>query len=67
MNPIKKILIAIALIVIVETVIYFFFALCYWEVNWLPNSGGFARFIYSGLAFFGCMSAVCFVSSEMED
>lgn len=67
MKSINKILIAIALIVIVEAVIYFFFAFCNWEVNWLPNSGGFARFIYAGLAFFGFMSAVSFVSSEIED
>lgn len=67
MIPIKKILIAIVFIIFVEAVIYFFFAFCNWEVNWIPNVERFTRFVYAFLAFFGCMSAVGFVSSEMED
>lgn len=67
MKSIKKILIAIALIVIVEAVIYFFFAFCNWDISWMPNVGGFTRFIYAFLSFFGFMSTMGFVLCEMED
>lgn len=67
MNHIKKILIAIALIVFVEAIIYFFFAFCNWDLFWMPNVGGFARFVYAFFSFFGCVSAIGFVLNEMED
>lgn len=67
MSRLKTIFTAITLIVIVEAIIYSFFAFCNWDLYWLPNVSGFARFVYAFLSFFGCISAIGFVLNEMED
>lgn len=66
MKRLRKISAAIAMLVIVNALIYGFFAFLNWELFWMPNVGGLARFIYFFLAVPTSISIVGVVIEEME-
>lgn len=67
MKYIIKTLLAISLIVLVEAVIYLFFAFCNWDIFWMPEVGGFVRFIYAFMFLLGLAFSVAVYITIIDD
>lgn len=63
----RKIFTSLALVLCIEVLIYLFFAFCNWDLCWIPEVSAFTRFVYAFIAFFGIVSAIGFVYTEMEE
>lgn len=51
---------------VLEIMLYLFFAFCIWDINWLPDVSGWARFFYAMLSVM-VLSAAVSVAVEIRD
>lgn len=61
------VLLAIIFVVAIEFAIYLFFAFCNWEINWIPNTGVFVRFIYAFTSYVGAFLGVSLSKNCVSD
>ena len=60
-------ILAIVFIAIIEALIYLTFAFCCWDLNWPPNSDGFARFGFALFSLVGVFLGIGFSINIIDD
>lgn len=67
MKTTLTVMLAIIFIVIIEVLIYLFFAFCCWGLNWPPNSHSAIRVFFSFIAILGLFGGAIVSINVMED